>query len=138
MRTSPYPEAALVLRETMPGLYVIVSFERIGGAFTLQRLDVLKKAKSPPDKLSGAVWVMRDGVEVAVEAMTGEHLLNAFRMAIRTGHKAPALRAEILRRMEGGDRIPLPARPSADEHFDDADVYNDCIVGGCDHYGALE
>jgi hypothetical protein len=82
-----------------------------------------------------ATWQLRDGSTIPVEAMTAEHLLNAFRMVSRQGKDCPALRKEIARRMAGGNRKPT-LEPVDCTWM--SDVLDDCAIGGCDRYGSLE
>lgn len=85
-------------------------------------------------------WTRKDGTKIALADMTPDHLVNTVRMLHRqlnrTQRAAGYLCAELVRR---GDVASLDrlAVPQGDVPFDDADLLDDCVIGGCDRYGSL-
>lgn len=72
-------------------------------------------------------WKQRNGKRVKVSEMSDAHLVNAMRMVARAGKVQWVLTfsRELDRRLNAiSDR----------EH---ADLLDDCIVNGCDHYGSI-
>ena len=81
---------------------------------------------SRPAQANDMTWTTKDGTRIPVDKMTDDHLRNAYMMCRQ--------RRRVSKKARRWSRILQEEISRRDE----AELYDECVIGGIDRYGSLQ